>query len=87
LTYYQMWRALKTINIKTFNLDWRDVENVVIKVLKLKDREAAKRSAETAKIEDVAETMQFNYAMNIDDLSAANLKQQIKRDIMSNNES
>lgn len=74
LTYYQLWRALKTINIRTFNIDWRDVENVIIRVLRLKDKEAAKRNAETAKLEDSTDPSQQNYVMNIDDLNAANLK-------------
>jgi|LauGreDrversion4_2_1035121.scaffolds.fasta_scaffold106350_2 hypothetical protein len=49
LGYYQLWRALKSVNIKTFNIDSRDIENVIIKVLKLKDKAAAKRNGDGEK--------------------------------------
>ena len=32
ISYFELWRALKSINIRTFNLEAREVENLIIKV-------------------------------------------------------
>eukprot|EP00347_Sterkiella_histriomuscorum_P004033 403362001 len=41
ITYFDMWRAIKSINIRTFVVDSRDIENILIKILKLKDTKVA----------------------------------------------
>lgn len=38
-----MWRALKSLNIRTFNIDAREIELVLIKIIKMKDKEAGLR--------------------------------------------
>ena len=90
LGYYQLWRALKSINIKTFNIDSRDIENVIIKVLKLKDKAAAKRNGDGEKGVKDADMSQINFSANADnqlDLDQETLKQQIKKEIMSSHDS
>jgi hypothetical protein len=32
ISYFELWRALKSINIRTFNLEPRDIEILIIKV-------------------------------------------------------
>lgn len=37
LTYFDMWRAIKSLNLRSFVLDAREIENILIKILKMKD--------------------------------------------------
>lgn len=32
ISYFDMWRAVKSLNIRSFNLDYREIENILIKV-------------------------------------------------------
>lgn len=38
LSYFDMWRALKTLNLRTFNLDAREIEAMLIKIIRIKER-------------------------------------------------
>ena len=40
-----MWRALKSLNIRSFDLDSREIELVLIKIIKMKDKDAGQRKS------------------------------------------
>jgi hypothetical protein len=39
ISYFDAWRAIKGLYIRSFNLDSRDVENVMLRIVKLKERD------------------------------------------------
>jgi hypothetical protein len=41
--YFELWRALKSLQIRSFNIDSREVENVIIRIFKLKERDLRMR--------------------------------------------
>jgi len=39
LSYFDLWRALKNLNIRTFTLDSKELEFSIQKILRLKEKE------------------------------------------------
>ncbi|CDW91812.1 UNKNOWN [Stylonychia lemnae] len=55
ITYFDMWRAIKSLNIRSFVLDSREVENLMIKLIKLKDsRLVSRRTVNMSKDEELS---------------------------------
>ena len=81
-----MWRAIKNINIKSFNIDSRDIENLFLKVVKLKERAQKRSGAAELDIYNQEDINSSNHLVDIDtqfDQYEQNFRMQIKKDIMS----
>jgi hypothetical protein len=47
MSYFDVWRVLRLLNLRSFNLDSREVDSVIIQLVKIKEREKRYKAANT----------------------------------------
>lgn len=78
--YFDIWRAVKGLHIRSFNMDSRDVENVILRIVKLKERDliSKKQAVGDLKIDELNNNVDISEDF---DKNNQEIKRQIKSEI------
>lgn len=87
ISYFDVWRAIKGLHIRSFNLDSRDVENVILRIVKLKERDTyQKRQAAGDFDENEAQRSGTQIDIKDDFEKEHDFKRQLKNEILASNQ-
>jgi hypothetical protein len=75
LSYFELWRALKSLNLRTFNLNSRELEYVIIQLCKMKER--ADQTQQSAMEID----RKFEFSEDLEEGQEDKFKRQLKNEL------